>query len=251
MSIRSVFRCFAICLLGLVPSQLHAQQYFGTSGLIHVPTADMDSIAVVRAGIHYLPQEMIPKMITFENERYNSATYYIGITPFRWIEIGYSRMLLKLRKAPTTMENPPAGLFYGTDRQFSVRLQPLREDRWWPSVVVGGNDIWGSRGGSSDSFYFRNYYLSISKHIDLASWLLGAHVSYRRYKDEANSQWNGVVGGITVQPSFYRPLRVIGEYDGNRINIGMDCQLFRHLQLQASLLGCRWFNGGACVYMNL
>lgn len=238
-----------LCMLSMMPAT--AQQYLGTSGLIHVPSADMDSVPIVRAGVHYLPQEMMPAQITFENERYNSGTYYLGITPFRWIEIGYSRMLLKLRKAPTNMENPPSSLFYGTDRQFSVRIQPLREGRWWPSVVIGGNDIWGSRGGSSDSFYFRNYYLAVSKHLDLSGWLLGGHVSYRRFKDDNNAKWNGVVGGFTLRPSFFRPLKAICEYDGDRVNIGMDCLLFKHLQLQTSLIDCRYFTGGACVIINL
>lgn len=243
-----------VAIIGLMmltaPQRLWSQQYIATQGMIHVPTADMDSVPSARAGIHYMPKEMVPDMLTFENEKYNTGIYYLSVTPFRWIEIGLSRMLMKSHKAPSSLENPPIG-FYGTDRQLTIRLQPLRENQWWPSVVLGGNDIWGTRSGSSDSFYFRNYYLSVSKHIEYENWKLGAHLSYRKYKDETNSKWNGIVGGLTLQPGFYKPLRAICEYDGNGVNIGADCLLLRHILIQVALLDCKHVTAGACLYMTL
>lgn len=244
-----------IVIIGLMmltaPQRLWSQHYLGTQGMIHVPTADMDSVPSARVGIHYLPLEMVPDVLTYDGKKFNTGSYYVSITPFRWIEIAYSRAFLKLNKFPDDSNPPKSGLFYGTDRQFSVRLQPLRECRWWPSVVVGGNDIWGSRSGSSDSFYFRNYYLSVSKHVEYDNWNLGAHISYRKYKDELNSKWNGIVGGLTLQPGFFRPLRAICEYDGDGINVGADCLLLKHFLLQVSLQDCRYFSGGACLYMTL
>ena len=66
-----------------------------------------------------------------------------------------------------------------------------------------------------------------------------------------NSKWNGVVGGITYNPSLARSLRVIAEYTGNEVNIGADCLLWKHLLLQATLQNGKYFSGGVCFQTNL
>lgn len=237
-----------VVMLLLMPLLVKAQQYTGTEGLIHVPTADMDSICSARIGAHYLNKEFTPSAFVFEGEKYNTASLYMSVTPFKWIQLGYTQTLLKSRK-----DNADYGKkgFYVKDRYFSVRLQPLREKKWWPSVVFGANDIWGESDGKSGSFYFRNYYVALSKHYELLGNVIGAHVAYRHWKQDYNSQWNGPVGGLTFQPFFAKELRLIGEYDGDGVNMGADYMLFRHFLIQAALQHGRHFNAGACLYLDL
>ena len=64
-----------------------------------------------------------------------------------------------------------------------------------------------------------------------------------------NGTWG--MGGLTVQPPFYRPLRFIGEYNGDGMNVGADCTLFRYVMLQASLQQCQYFSGGVCLRVPL
>jgi hypothetical protein len=118
-------------------------------------------------------------------------------------------------------------------------------------VVIGGNDVIGQRDGDSYSFYFRNFYVAASKHIDLPLGVVGGHLAYRKWAKSFNSRWDGVVGGITLRPSVYSPLRAIAEYDGEGVNIGADCVLFRYVQLQASLMHCRYLSAGASVRIEL
>lgn len=228
---------------------LNAQQYIGMQGLIHVPTAVMDSTGVARVGIHYVPKEMIPDGMKLDGEKFNSLTNYLSITPFSWIQIGYGYTLWKLHK--NLDKNRKTG-FYAKDRYFSVCLRPLKEGRYWPSLVVGGNDVWGSGDeGESGSNYYRNFYVAASKHFDIGGQQLGTHITYRKWKRDYNSKWNGVVGGVTFSPSFYKKLRVIGEWDGTDVNVGADCQLFKYLLVQCGLQDCRHFTGGLCLYIHL
>ena len=128
----------------------------------------------------------------------------------------------------------------------------MRESEWCPSVDVGGQDVWGSFDkGESKSNFYRNYNVAASKHVDLFDQCVGVHLAYRRWKLDCNEKWNGVVGGVTFQPSFFRPLRMIGEYDGDGVNVGADCTLFRYVMLQASLQQCQYFSGGICLRVPL
>jgi hypothetical protein len=242
----------SLLLLLLLPvggCVVFAQQYTGMTGLLHVPSAEMDTIETLRLGVHAIPAEMMPDEMRFEGEKYASSNWYISAMPLKWLEVGYSFTLMKFHKNMNKKSDEVG--FYSKDRYFSLRLRPLNEGRYWPSVVIGGNDVIGQRDGDSYSFYFRNFYVAASKHIDLPFGVVGAHLAYRKWTKSYNSRWDGVVGGITLRPSIYSPLRAIAEYDGDGINIGTDCVLFRYVQLQASLMKCRYLSAGAAIRIEL
>lgn len=234
-------------------SGLQAQQYTGMSGLIHVPTADMDKEGDIRIGAHFLNREMTPDESYFysNGKKYHTFSHYLSITPFSWVEIGYTCTLLRKKSKPNSSA---FGHYEQKDRYFSAKLRPLKEGKWWPSLAVGFNDYWDSRAdvsGEGGELYFGNIYVAATKHIEMAGHEWGIHVAYREYRRDYNSKWNGVVGGITYNPSFARNLRGIVEYTGNEINIGADCLLWKHLLLQASLQDGKYFSGGVCFQMNL
>ena len=237
-----------LMLLAATPLTTKAQQYTGMEGLIHVPTADMDSALSVRLGGHFLNKEFTPDKFRFEGEKYNTGSFHMSITPFKWIELGYTITMMKFHK---DRDKEKKTGFYSKDRYFSLRLQPIREKKWWPSVVVGANDFWGQDDGQSRSFYFRNYYMALSKHYDLWNQTLGLHVAYRHWAKDYNSKWNGPVGGLTFQPSFAKELRLIGEYDGDGVNVGADYLLLKHVLIQAAMQRGRYFSGGLCLRLNL
>ena len=239
----------SVLLVATLALRLQAQQYTGMAGLLHVPSAEMDTIETLHLGMHYLPQDMMPDKMLFEGEKYASTNWYLSAMPLKWLEVGYCFTLMKFHKN-LDVRSEDVG-FYSKDRYFSLRVRPLREGRYWPSVVVGGNDVWGQRDGDSDSFYFRNFYVAASKHFNLSFGLVGAHLAYRKWIKSYNRRWNGVVGGITFRPRFYPSLRVVAEYDGEGVNIGADCVLFRYVQLQASLIKCRYPSAGAAIRIEL
>lgn len=238
-----------LLLLSVGSSSVFAQQYTGMTGLLHVPSAEMDTIETLRLGVHAIPAEMMPDAMLFEGEKYASSSWYVSAMPLKWLEAGYNFTLMKFYRNLNRNSNDVG--FYSKDRYFSVRLRPLSEGRYWPSVVIGGNDVIGQRDGDSYSFYFRNFYVAASKHIDLPFGEVGGHLAYRKWAKSFNNRWDGVVGGITLRPSIYSPLRAIAEYDGESVNIGADCVLFRYVQLQASLMHCRYLSAGAAVRIEL
>jgi hypothetical protein len=238
-----------LLLLPMANSYIIAQQYAGMTGLLHVPSAEMDTIVNFRLGVHAIPTDMMPDGIRFEGEKYASSNWYVSAMPLKWLEVGYSVTLMKFRKN-LDKESDEIG-FYSKDRYFSLHLRLLNEGRYWPSVVIGGNDVIGQRDGDSESFYFRNFYLATSKHLDLPFGVVGGHLTYRKWTRSYNSRWDGVVGGITLRPSIYSPLRAIAEYDGDGINIGADCMLFRYVLLQASLIKCRYLSVGGAIRIEL
>lgn len=238
-----------LMLLLVVAAPCYAQQYTGMNGLIHVPSAEMDTIENLRIGVHALPKRMMPNAMMLHGEKYASSNWYISAMPLKWMEVGYSFTLMKFYKNldPRTGKEG----FYSKDRYFSLRLRPLCESRYLPAFVVGCNDLLGQKEGNSNSFYFRNFYVAASKHFPLSFGEVGTHLVYRKWVKSYNSRWNGVVGGITFRPAFFNPLRLIAEYNASGINIGADCVLLRYLLLQAALIEGREFSVGAAVRIEL
>lgn len=249
-------------IVSLMSNVMLAQQYNGTEGLIHVPSADMDEAGTARAGAHFLNSEFTPdnKVFYSDGQKYGTYSAYLSITPFKWIQISYDVTLLKqvhhsAANDKTTEYNGKG--FREKDQYFSVKLQPLREQegKWWPSVAIGGNDFWDSHSGISGNegaeLYFGNLYLAMSKHFSVKNHCIGAHLAYRYYRRSYNKRYQGIVGGVTYNPSFYKPLRFIAEWTGDDINIGADCLLWNHLLVQASLQNGKYFTGGLCYKVNL
>ncbi len=240
------FRMILAALAVGVATAAQAQLYTGLSGLIHTPSADMNETGDVRIGGYFLNSHFTPDGgFTYDGEKYGTADFYASVTPFSWIEIAYTFTLFK-----TKIDGYDGPSYNQKDRYFSVKIRPLKEGRYWPSIALGTNDPFNSRG-TSDGGYFANYYLAATKHFGLARQTFGIHAAYRYYRREYNKKWQGVVGGVTWNPSFAPNLRAIVEYTGDGVNVGADCLLWRHLFLQATLQDGRYFSGGACYQVNL
>ena len=91
-------RKLVVFFLLLFVTNIQAQQYIGSTGLIHVPTAEMDTVGMARVGAHYIPEIMIPNDITADGNQQWSLTNYLAITPFRWIQLSYGYTLWRCHK---------------------------------------------------------------------------------------------------------------------------------------------------------
>ena len=243
------FACLVVTL------DVQAQQYTSLSGLIQTPSADMCPEGEARIGVHYLNKHMMPDGFQVEGSKYNSGCAYLSVTPFSWIEIGYVFTLMKGAKVDLEHpeENGKIG-YYHKDRHLSIKVRPIKEKegKWWPSIAIGSDDPVNSKGTeATGSQYFRNYYVAASKHLSFKGHRFGAHLAYRKWKRDVNQKWDGVVGGITYQPSFQQNLRFIVEYTGDDVNIGFDWKLWKHLLIQSSLQNGKYFSGGLCFCLNL
>lgn len=248
---RHFFLSIAILTLAMIPLAGKAQQYTGISGLLHVPSADMHHEGDACIGIHYLDKNMLPDVgFLYNNEKYNTYDYYLSITPYSWIELSYV-----CTKRMDMVDGEP--VYKRKDRNFSMKIRPLQEGKYWPAVAIGCNDVASSvasiitSNNDNVQLYFQNYYLATTKHFDLGGNELGVTLAYRYYTRDYNAKWNGIVGGVTFRPSFFPQARAIAEWTGNEFQIGIDALLFRHIFIQASLKDFKYPCVGLCFQTNL
>lgn len=237
-----------LLLLTCATPMAWSQMYFGLEGLLHTPSAGMSAPASLRVGSFYLDQHFLPSGNAVNERAFN---YFIALTPYEWVEASFMGTIWKRENG-----------FY-PDRSLSVKFRPLKEGRWWPALVVGAQDIIGSRGYDgfqetpvfSDDFkatgYYTNFFIAASKHFHFLRSQWGLHLAFRYYPDKdidtQKARWSGLTGGITWSPDGYRPLRLVAEWDGAGVNLGVDACLLRILRLQLILQNFHYISAGICL----
>ena len=239
----------AIIAWGFLPFLGNAQQYTGISGLIHIPSAEMNHEGDAFIGAHFLNKAMMPDIgFLYEGEKYNTFDYYLALTPFSWLEMSYV-CTERIRS-----KDQQGNIQWGKDRYASVKILPLKEGKYHPAVAIGCNDVWTAafyKDKPDIQLYYTNLFIAATKHFNFSGNELGVTLSYRHFYRGYNSKWNGIVGGITFRPSFFPQGRIIAEYTGNEFLTGMDVLLWQHLRLQASLKNFKRLNAGLCLQFNL
>ena len=195
-----------------------AQHSMGVTGLLNIPTADMQRDGTVMLGGNYLPKEMLPT-----HWDYNSGNYFVNATFFPWLELAYRCTLMKVEETGK----------WNQDRSVSIRLRPLKEGKWWPAIVIGSNDVLTTNelntfkdpGGTR---YFSSVFAVGTKHFLLGGhdWgvTIGGHIPFR-----SASTRKGVFGGVQYRPAFFRDFSLMAEYDSDAVNVGASVRLFGHL----------------------
>ena len=176
--LRKLFIVACFMLLGL-PAM--AQFTYGTTGLLHMPTADMQKDKTFMAGASYLNSHATPS--TWNYDTYN---YYINITFFPWLEIGYTCTLFSAEWLGVDKYGYSG--FTNQDRSFHGRLRVWKEgwwEEWTPQIVAGVNDFTTGSGGDytdmgvegNGNGFFNRYYIAATKHLSwFGNW--GIHAAY-------------------------------------------------------------------------
>ena len=240
----------ALMVLWLLPQGGKAQQYTGTSGLIHIPSGEMHHEGDAFIGIHFLNKHMMPDVgFLYQGKKYNTFDYYVALAPFSWLELSFV-----CTERAREMDEQGNITKWSKDRYASIKIQPLKEGKYYPAVAVGCNDIWTAAYYKFDpniQLYYMNWYIAATKHFNFSDNELGVTLSYRHFLRAYNEKWNGIVGGITFRPAFFPQARLIAEYTGNEFLMGMDMLLWQHLRLQASVKDFKYVNAGLCLQFNL
>lgn len=242
---------------------LKAQFPYGTTGLLHMPTAEMQSDKTFMAGASFLNSHATPPYWS-----YNNYNYYINITFLPFLEVGYTCTLNKGMPGGYWPKKT-WGKFVNQDRQFSVRIRLIKEKQFWeymPSIVVGGNDIltrdWFGEGNegkegigwvaAAGNGMWNRYYLAMSKHI---SWAqagdLGVHLAYV-YNRRKRYHLNGICIGTDFRPLFHKQIQIMAEYDSRTINLGLSYAIWKdHINLVAELNQCKYLSAGIYFKVHL
>ena len=231
-----------LLFLGSV-SMLSAQLTYGTTGLLHAPSAEMQADKTVMVGANFLNKELTPP-----HWYYNTYNYYLNVTFFPWLEVAYTCTLVTAE----SLGLKPYGYdgFTNQDRYFSVRLRLLKEGQLWkhmPAVVFGTSDPFTSSGSVLNTVagngYFSRFFLAATKHVAIGKEEVGIHLSYL-YNRRTDYKLNGIAAGITYSPTFAPDLRLIAEWDSKDFAFGATYLLFNHLHLQAEMQRMKYFSGG-------
>ena len=239
----------AIVAFAILPFMGKAQQYTGISGLIHTPSAEMNHEGDAFIGAHYLNKNIMPDIgFLYQGEKYNTFDYYLGLTPYSWLEMSYG-CTERIRS-----KDQQGNIKWSKDRYASIKIRPIKEGKYYPAVAVGCNDFWTSASYEENpnvQLYYLNLYVATTKHFNFSGNELGLTLAYRHYYRSYNAKWNGLVCGITFRPAFFPQARLIAEYTGHELVVEMDVLLWQHLRLQASAIDLKYIYGGLCLQFNL
>lgn len=134
---------------------LSAQLTYGTTGLLHAPSAEMQRDKTVMIGGNFLNKEITPP--TWDYHTYN---YFLNVTIFPWLEIAYTCTLFQSQTIGIDWKVGKKK-FTNQDRYFSARLRVLKEGQLWkymPAVVVGTSDPYTESGDGQVGFCDGNGY---------------------------------------------------------------------------------------------
>ena len=260
-------RLILFLLFFVMIGAVHAQFTYGTTGLLNMPTADMQRDKTFMFGGGFLEKHATPARWT-----YNTFNYYFDITIFPWLEVSY---ICTLHKA---MEVDPAygpgfwvpstyGKFVNQDRNFAVRLR-LWKEGWWkewtPQLVLGANDpgSFDNNGGGNINFnqeagthnYFNRFFLAATKHLYFQNvGELGLHMAYI-YSRATGLNYEGPALGVNFRcclpdtslgNKILNGLNLMAEYDARTINIGFNYAVWKdRFNLIAELNDGKYLSAG-------
>lgn len=201
------------CLLGCAAAT-RAQFSMGNTGLLNIPTADMQETGTFMGGGNYLPEGLTPFS-------FNTGNYFVNITFLSMLELSYRCTLLK-----TTRYDGKRGYFQ-QDRSMSARIRPLKEGKYRPAVVIGTNDPFKDTGTN----YFATVYGVLTKSFSIAKGDRLAVTAGYYIPLNSHSIQDGPFAGISYSPAFCREVTFMAEYDSDGINIGATARIWKHLSL--------------------
>ena len=250
----------------MMGGRINAQTMYGTTGLLHAPTAEMQKDKTFMVGGNVL--HLTPLHYFSSNEVKYTFNYYLNITIFPWLEVGYTCTINYAEHGSTYFPPSVWGKYSNQDRAFYGRLR-LWKEGWWkswtPQIVFGANDPGthesaggggiGSRDSNGGNCWFTRWYLAGTKHFSFENiGTLGVHLSFIWDRGLRVEHKNSPAGGLNFRPNlpdegFWRKavngLNLMVEYDARTINVGGTYSIWKdRINLVAELNDGKYLSGG-------
>lgn len=256
-------------ILICVANHIDAQYMYGTTGLLQMPTAEMQKDKTFMFGVGALSPQIIPSKEWWGN--YYTLNYYVNITIFPWLEVGYDCVLVKAKPGIYHWVPSTYGRFVNQDRSFHGRLRVWKEG-WWkewtPQIVLGANDpttgSWEGGSSSNDQRYngfFCRYYLAFTKHLPIKNTgELGIHLAYVYNKREdyhldgpaLGANFRFCLPGEETYIKALNSLNFMAEYDSRTINVGVEYSFWKdYINAVIEFNRCQYFSGGLVFKIHL
>ena len=220
-----IFLCGGLC---------KAQSLTGMNGGYSIPTGMLKPDKSVWFGYGFLNKKYY-QIEQKQKRHYHIAFAALNFLPF--LEVG-------VRISYQDGINSVGEKKYLGDRMASARIRALKESRWRPSLVVGLQGFYAISGASSS--FFNSTYLVATKNIAFGKTIGNLRVTLGYGSDIVNArtyQFIGFFGGVSITPKSLEFLELMVEYDGAKLNAGMQITLFDHLVLLGGIEGLDSFSG--------
>lgn len=259
LSLQDMKRHVLIVFCLLVCTAVHAQFFDSTSGLMHMPSADMEKEGTFMITNNYLNEPMVNPT----GWGYDTFGYGFDITFWKRFEFAYVMTIFDGKRRPNP--TPRDMIMFNQDRHFSAKYQLWIEGDWkdWtPSIAVGVCDPVTGSGGKNGggnyigsdvtkgNGYYNRMYVVASKHLDPGWGDIGVHLGYQ-YTLRSDYVYNNVCAGVTWKPRWIQnvflqdQVMLMAEYDARTPNVGLRASLYRdHFEAQVILQDMKWFSAG-------
>lgn len=265
---------------------LSGQAFYGTTGLLHMPTADMQKDKTFMLGGNMLDVNILSRYWVRSEYHPYTYNYYVNITMFPWLEVGYGCTLVKGIHGSSYWPQQTWGKFVNQDRSFHVRLRAWKEG-WWknwtPQIVIGTNDPgshvsngggdidWGG-GGNGNHNYLTRYYLAVTKHLDFkgvgtmgvhAAWIIGKAMDDAHYSRpsvginfqfgmKAESFWPKALNGFNLMAEVCPGHADDFHTAVYNVNVGGTYSFWKdYINAVVELNRCKYFSGGIIFKVHL
>lgn len=206
---------------------VQAQYSMGNTGLLNIPSADMQETGTLMGGGNYLPNGMTPF-------NFNTGNYFVNVTFLSMLELSYRCTLLKTKRYDGKMG------YFQQDRSMSARIRPLKEGKHFPSVVIGTNDPFRDTGTN----YYAAVYGVLTKSFSIAKGDRLALTAGYYIPLNNHSVQKGPFGGISYSPAFCREVAFMAEYDSDGFNVGAAARIWKHLSIHVFTKEFNCISGG-------
>lgn len=229
----NILKIVVVALLVGCINPVYSQSIEGATGLLKIPSAEMQADGTFSVGGNYLPAAIMP----FEDLNYNTGNYFFNLTFLPCVEFTYRATLMRWEGN------------HNQDRSFGLRLRVIKESRFLPSIVLGGNDLLGSnlKPGIQDSGVTNNFFSSLFL-VGTKHWVLNKNqigITLGIAKSEASkTNLNGVFGGVSFAPAILPSMRFMAEYDSRVMSAGAEVLFFKHLYLFGMAYDLKYLAGG-------
>jgi hypothetical protein len=226
--------------LGLF-KQPFAQSLTGTTGYYNIPSADFFPDKTVYFGFNRANK----KYQDYADGEYNLNIYYANITFLKFLEVG-------LRYTRLEGFDPPDRQAAG-DRMVTIRVQPVSEGKYYPSVVLGFQNFLTSIESGAAS-HFNSTYIVVTKNFEIKQIIkiIGVTLGYGSdILKSSDYQFIGIFGGVRLVFKTVEFIDFLMEYDANKWNVGTRITFFKHLSILAGFEGLNAFSGGVSYRFRL
>lgn len=258
-------------------SSMYAQTMYGTTGLLHTPTAEMQKDKTVLLGGSMIDHSIYRDSYWNAHDEYDPYTfnYYFNVTIFPWLEVVYTCTLVKGIHGSGYWPEQTWGKFVNQDRSFHFRLRAWKEG-WWkswtPQIVLGANDPGSHKNAGGGDLtlqdvgestnHLTRFYLAATKHFAFSQWgTLSVHASLIQFDGINLDNDHGGAAGVSFR--FHRPgeefwtkalngLELMGEYYDGVVNVGGNYSVWKdRINLVASLYDGQYWSVGAYFKVSL